>query len=448
MTSSEADSIIQVLRRDDYSQQTLCTLPASTPFDELPPSSVRVRTTIIALTVNNLSYAIGGDMLHWWDTYPVPSSLPAPYNDRDQYGIVGAWGFATVLESNITSLVPGTLLRGYLSVSTLPTVLQLAPAKAKGHWIEGSPHREKLFPLYQRYVVADSVHPATDLASRHSLDSLAWDIMLGILWECGYLLNRLCFPSGRSVKPIHPFGNGQWTSADADLSETAVVLLAASGKTALSFAQQLRDARDPGSGPLTVVAVTSKSATAFLQGTSYHAAVLSYDELKQQPDKLLSAITSKARQPPKRILLCDFGARGTVTEDVHRLLQQGAQRAQSSASPANWKVTTLGIGLEARVYTGAELAGMGERAAKLGLVQLNTSGLRDRAMEVFGEDAYFTDVSTQWREFKERGCLPGMKPRWGRGMVGENGVEGFWNRLSAKGDGVTARPEEGLVVKL
>lgn len=444
MAYSEADSIVQVLRKDDYSQQTLCTLPASTPLDELPPSSVRVRPTIIALTVNNLSYAIGGDMLHWWDTYPVPLSLPPPYHDRDRYGIVGAWGYATVLESSIASLVPGTFLRGYLPVSTLPTVLQLAPAGAKGHWIESSPHREKLFPLYQRYVVADSIDSTIDLASPHKLDSLAWDVVLGVLWECGYLLNRFCFPLGRSVKPIHPFGDGQWTSDDADLSETAVVLLAASGKTALSFAQQLHDARNPGSGPLTVVAVTSQSATAFLQGTSYHAGVISYDDLKQEPDKLLSAITSTATQPPKRILLCDFGARGTVTEDVHHLLQQ--QNTSLSTSPA--KVTTLGIGLEARVYTGAELARIGERAAKLGLVQLNTSGLRDRAMEVSGEEAYFTDMSTRWREFKERGCVPGMKPKWGQGMVGEDGVEGFWNRLCAKGDGITARPEEGLVVKL
>lgn len=446
MASSETDSVIQVLRKDDFSQQTLRTLPASTPLDELPPFSVRVRSTIIALTVNNLSYAIGGDMLHWWDTYPVPPSLPAPYNDRNQYGIVGAWGFATVLESSIKSLVPGTLLRGYLPVSTLPTVLQLAPAGAKGHWIEGSPHREKLFPLYQRYVVADAVQSTTDLASPHKLDSLAWDAVLGVLWECGYLLNRFCFPFGRSVKPIHPFGNGQWTSDDADLSDTAVVLLAASGKTALSFAQQLHDARNPGSGPLTVVAVTSQSATAFLQGTGYHAAVLSYDDLKQQPDKLLSAINSTATEPPKRILLCDFGARGTVTEDVHRLLQEGGQSAPSSAPPP--KVTTLGIGLEARVYTGADLAGLGERAAKLSLVQLNTSGLRDRAIELSGEEAYFTDVSTRWREFKERGCVSGMKPKWGQGMVGEDGVEGFWNRLCGKGDGVSAKPEEGLVVKL
>ena len=133
MASSEADSIIQVLRKDDYSQQTLRTLPACTPLDELPPTSVRVRPTIIALTVNNLSYAIGGDMLHWWDTYPVPLSLPAPYNDRDRYGIVGAWGYATILESSITSLVPGTLLRGYLPVSTLPTLLPLSPSGAKGH---------------------------------------------------------------------------------------------------------------------------------------------------------------------------------------------------------------------------------------------------------------------------------------------------------------------------
>lgn len=217
------------------------------------------------------------------------------------------------------------------------------------------------------------------------------------------------------------------------------MLLAASGKTALSFAQQLRHTREPGSGPLKIVGITSSAATAFVQGTGFYTAVLSYDDL-QQPQKVLSAISSTAPQSPKRILLCDFGARGTVTEDVHRLLQQGAEVP----------ITTLGIGFEARAYTPEELSEMGARAARLGLVQLNSSGLRSRAMEILGEETYFADLSARWSEFKEGGGVPGLNTRWGQGMVGEDGVEGVWNRLCSKGDNITpaSKPQEGFVVKL
>jgi hypothetical protein len=434
--ASELDSVIQVLRKDDYSQQTLCTLPGSGsgPPDELPPSSVRVRTTIIALTVNNLSYAIGGDMLHWWDTYPVPASLPAPNNDRSRYGIVGAWGYGVVLESS-TSLVPGTQLKGYFPISTLPTVLRLVPAAAQGHWKETSRHREKLFPLYQRYIAAGTSPSAASLTSSQPLAGFAWDVMLGVLWECAYLLNRLSFPSSGTVRPIHPSGGGPWTDADADLREAVVVLLAASGKTALSFAQQLRDARVPGSGPLTVVGITSSAATAFVQGSGFYSTVLSYDDLRA-PDALLSAVRSPGQPRAKRLLLCDFGARGTVTEDVYGVLQEGL---------SGTGITTLGVGFEARVYTAAELQGMGARIEKLGLVQLNTSALRDRAMEIDGEEQYFTDMLGQWREFKEAGCVPGMQPRWGQGMVGDDGVEGFWTKLCSHRD---TDPAEGFVLRL
>lgn len=34
----------------------------------LDASSVRVQPLIITLSSNNLSYARGGDLLHWWDT--------------------------------------------------------------------------------------------------------------------------------------------------------------------------------------------------------------------------------------------------------------------------------------------------------------------------------------------------------------------------------------------
>ena len=233
-----ADSIVQVLRKDDYTQQTFHTLPASGSLLPLRSSSVRVRTSIIALTNNNISYAIGGTFLHWWDTYPVPLTLPAPYNDRDLYGTVCAWGYAIVLESN-NSITPGSLLRGYFPVSTLPTDLLLEPAVVPGHWIETSPHRSKLMSLYQRYVVAAPPSPSNSNLTVQDHDLLAWDVLLGVLWECAYLFNRLIF-APPPLLPVHPSGIPQpWTSAEADLSQATVVLLAASGKTAISVAQQL-----------------------------------------------------------------------------------------------------------------------------------------------------------------------------------------------------------------
>lgn len=431
-SSKMADSIIQVLVKNDYSQQTLCTLPASSPFPPLAPSSVRVRTTVIALTTNNLSYAIGGTMLHWWDTYPVPTDLPAPYNDRSVYGTVAAWGYGTVLEST-TSIAPGTLLRGYFPLSTLPTDLQLRPAPAPGHWIETSPHRAQVLPLYHRYI---STNPATTTASLtpQILDGLAWDSLLGVLWECAYLLNRLSFSPAITTPPVHPSGGADqpWTTADADLTHATVVLLAASGKTAISFAQQLRHARDPGSGPLAVVAVTSASSVPFLRGTGFYTSVLSYADL-DAPDA--DAVSTLVAGRPGRIVVCDFGARGNFAEDLH-----GALRSRAPSTP----LTMLGVGFEAKVYQAEEMGRLMAKAARLQLVQMNTSALRDRAMEMMGQEAYFKEMGDAWRAVKGVGGVPGMRLSWGQGMRGQKGVEDGWERLCRGQVG----PEEGLVFRL
>ena len=114
--------------------------------------------------------------------------------------------------------------------------------------------------LYQRYVVADAPSPSSPAPTIQDHDTLAWDVLVGVLWECAYLFNHLTFAPPPAV-PIHPSGTPQpLTTAEADLSQAAVVLLAAPGKTAISLAQQLRHARAPGTGPLAIVGVTSAAS--------------------------------------------------------------------------------------------------------------------------------------------------------------------------------------------
>ncbi|KAJ2967168.1 hypothetical protein NUW58_g10507 [Xylaria curta] len=95
-----ADEIpsIQVLDKKDYFKQALVSLPNALPYPALAPSSLRLRTTVLSLTVNNFTYAALGTLLHWWDVHPLPASTPAPYNDSTQYGRISAWGYAEVLE--------------------------------------------------------------------------------------------------------------------------------------------------------------------------------------------------------------------------------------------------------------------------------------------------------------------------------------------------------------
>jgi hypothetical protein len=55
---SKADNQVHVVATLDHSEHERQGLVAS---------NVRVRLLLITLSSNNLSYARGGDLLHWWD---------------------------------------------------------------------------------------------------------------------------------------------------------------------------------------------------------------------------------------------------------------------------------------------------------------------------------------------------------------------------------------------
>lgn len=152
--SKKPEHIARILSKNDNTKQSIVTLSSSSSDLEppLPPSAIRVKTTLIALTANNLGYAALGTRLHWWDAFPVPTSAPPPFNDSSAYGIVPAWGYATVLESTI-SIAPGSLLWGFWPVSTHPVILRLKATSPENHWLECSDHRKNIISFYQRYSV-------------------------------------------------------------------------------------------------------------------------------------------------------------------------------------------------------------------------------------------------------------------------------------------------------
>jgi hypothetical protein len=436
-----ASSTVLVLSKSDYTEQSLVSLPSPPipDFNALPQSTVLVRTTIIALTANNLSYARGGSILHWWSTYPVPPSLPKPYNSSSTYGIVPAWGYGTILASSIPSLQPNTTLWGYFPVSTLPVPLLLKPSPggAMGHWIEHSPHREEVMPLYQRYLV----HSPSSLINPSSLvlDKLAWRALIFPLWECGYLLNRFVFPqqTPSTAPALHPSSTHlTWPSSSSDLTNALVILLAASSKTALCFAQQLKYTRHQDrTSPLAVIGVTSESSLPFARDTHWFDDMLLYTDLQTTLTDLLATAREKRLS---HVVVVDFGGRNAADQKLHATL---------AAVQPPIPTTIIGVGAEPKILTAAERATVEAQNASIGKVKMNTSNLRAAAIEMLGEQAYFDDVEVKWREFLEAGGAPGIRLRWGEGMEGKEGVGAAWRALCGR-EGTKVQPDEGMVFRL
>ncbi|KAL9597893.1 MAG: hypothetical protein Q9219_004846 [cf. Caloplaca sp. 3 TL-2023] len=416
--NNDEEPIIQILSKADFTQQSLIPIPPSSiPNSPLGPSSVRVRTVLIALTANNLGYAALGTQLHWWSTYPIPSSAPAPFNDEAKYGIVPAWGYAQVLEST-TAIARGSLLWGCWPVSTYPTELRLAPAAApEGHWMETSEHRKELMALYQRYIsLPFSPTLIEPLADEMMMEKLAQTALLKPLWEAAYLLNRFAFvprpssPASGGFR-IHPCGQqGEWTVEDGDLSSSIVVILAASSKTAMAFANELCDARIPNTGPLGILQVSTNLQSPEPTSSIPIRTATYTSTLEAEPSATTAWLSSLN---PSRIVIVDFGGRDDAAGALNSLLNE-------SESLRTVKTTIIGVGAVHRPGASAQWSG--------GKVPSNASSAREAVIERVGADRYFEGLEEAFEEILRKGGL-GLEVELGRGMVGDEGVEGGWRRL-------------------
>jgi hypothetical protein len=399
---------IHVVSKDD--NNITATFPYNEPLPALAKSSVRVKTDFIAITSNNLSYARSGTLLHWWDIYPVPSKAPAPYHNNDEWGIVPAWGYGEVIESNIEEIKVGSSLFGFWPTSSYPVDLNLKPWKITGHWSEVSKHRQKAMTLYNRY---------NEVKSRPSNLDRALMSAVQVVYQCGYLLNSATFPSKAGAVALHPLGVGlEWTADDADLSSAVVISLAAASKTARSLAWSLARDRDPSSNtPLGLLqATTNTSNLVTFPESSLNIYNTAYGELSS-----LGTLDWITKLNPSRFVLLDFGTADALLQSLHTTL--------SSKFP-QVSIATFAVGGESKVYTSQEMQRYVATGQKLQKIQVNTSTLRDLAIETAGDPAkWFDDFDEAWDRCVKEGGIGAVEVLERKGVAGADGIEGAWKEV-------------------
>jgi hypothetical protein len=117
---------------------------AESEVAELEPGQALLRVDTFGLTANNVTYAVMGEAMSYWDFFPAEAG----------WGRVPMWGFADVERSEAQAVDPGTRLYGYLPPSSH---LVVAPAKAEaGSFVDGSQRRAPLPSVYNRYAATGS----------------------------------------------------------------------------------------------------------------------------------------------------------------------------------------------------------------------------------------------------------------------------------------------------
>ena len=238
---------------------------AAAPLGE---QEVRLRIDRFAITANNITYAVFGDVLAYWDFFP--TDLP--------WGRVPAMGWARVTESNSGDIEVGSRFYGWFPMAAETTIK--ATATADGFRDDGD-HRLPHAPVYRSYLDTrrDGLYdPADDGEDRSAL--------LRGLFLTGFLAEEFFADPG----------------GDPYFGAQQVVVLSASSKTAIGFAQRAKER-----GVAAVVGVTSANNAGFVGDLGYYDTVLTYADM----DALDAGIDSVA---------IDMAGNPTVLAALHRHL--------------------------------------------------------------------------------------------------------------------------------
>ena len=213
----------------------------------LADGQVRLRVDDFAVTANNITYAAIGEMLGYWDFFPTGD--PA-------WGRVPAMGWATIVETAHPEVPTGGRYYGWYPMAGYVDLT--VGATAEGIRDDGA-HRQAHAPVYRSYVESgrDPLYPVTD--DEHRADAEDRHALLRGLFLTGFLADQF-------------FADQSYFGADV------VVVLSASSKTAIGFAQR---ASERGVGA--VIGVTSDANADFVRSLGFYTDVVAYGELDSLP---------------------------------------------------------------------------------------------------------------------------------------------------------------------
>jgi len=246
-----------LVKRDDLRE---CRVVESTaPAPE--PGQALLRVDSFGLTANNVTYAVMGEAMRYWDFFPA---------EEEGWGRVPMWGFATITISEAAGVESGSRVFGYLPPSSH---LLVTPADAsEAGFVDGSPHRAKLPSAYHRYLV-------TGNDPFYRPDTEAIQMLLRPLFFTSFLIDDQLDDEGLT-------GRGP------------ILIASASSKTALAAAFLLRQREG-----VELIGLTSPRSVDFLAEFDLYDDVVTYD-----------AVDALARRPATFV---DIAGDGAVRQAVH-----------------------------------------------------------------------------------------------------------------------------------
>jgi hypothetical protein len=233
------ESQVFEVRRDDLAQTRLVG-EAQAPAGE---GEVLLRIDAFALTANNITYGVTGDMIGYWQFFPAA---------EEGWGRIPVWGFAEVVDSAVADIPVGERVYGYLPMAEH---LRVRPTSVSPRGFrDGATHRAQLPLVYNQYQRC-----AADPGYRREQEGLL--MLFRPLYTTSFFID-------------------DFLADNRFFGAQSVVLSSASSKTAFSLAWLLKQ-RDDG---VQVIGLTSAPNRAFVESLGCYDQVLSYDGLDSLPE--------------------------------------------------------------------------------------------------------------------------------------------------------------------
>jgi hypothetical protein len=229
----------------------------------LPDAALLIKIDRFAFTANNITYAVLGDQLKYWQLFPAP----------EKFGNIPVWGFGEVIASRHPGISEGERLFGYFPMAT-HLVIEAADVSKRG-LRDAAAHRQGVAPVYNAYARV-SGDPA--FAGRHG----DYQALLRPLFMLSFLVD-------------------DYLAENGFYGARSVMLSSASSKTAFGLAHLLHTLRKP----IRVIGLTSAANTDFVRTLGCYDEVVTYDQVTSLP-------------PDQPVAFVDMAGNSELRAKLHR----------------------------------------------------------------------------------------------------------------------------------
>ena len=211
------------------------------PLPELQEGEILFKIKQYALTSNNITYAVSGFSLKYWNFFPI----------NETWGLVPVWGFAEVAASRCQEIAIKEQYFGYFPMSQY-LIVQPNKIRPTG-FSDGTVHRQGLATVYNNYEKIDD-NPAYPERLKDYIP------IVRPLFTTSFLLYYF-------LKEENFFESEQ------------IILTSSSSKTGMALAFMLKQKQEKDGKK--IIGLTSSSNVDFVKSTEYYDEVIAYSNLDQ-----------------------------------------------------------------------------------------------------------------------------------------------------------------------